>query len=447
MKKYDVAVIGAGSIGVRAASLAAAGGAQVVLLDSASYAKKAGYDDSLGRQFLVDAAMRPKATWATVKKTVAAEVEKTLARNTADKLRDRDVATLFGAVKLHEDLSITVGGDSVMAKKVILAMPSMPRQPVSMGLRKDMVVTPGSLVQLKSKPRSVVVVGAGISGVETAFALAGLGVAVHLVDHNSRILKQLDEEAARVIADRLTARGVTIYTSASIPKVVARRGGKTVSISRYHNLVTIRVSQVVLATGPALRPVRGLKNLVRIEEGNIEVDALWRTSNHRIYAVNDSTDRVCGYGQSSLPLVNAVMHAVKGTAAKADFDVPYVVRVSPEVASVGPVESQLTREGIEYDSLQYSYADLGIMGRGEGFIKLLVDKKRCIMATTIVGAGAGASIGYFAHMAADGDTLDDLRELLVPSDTLVGRVAQAVPARAVSVVSPVARFFMTFAKK
>lgn len=447
MKKFDVAVIGAGSIGVRAARLAAANGARVLLLDATSNAKKIGYDESLGRKLFVEAALRQKATWTSVKRIVAVEAARSLAGDTAETLREQGIETMFGAITVNEDISVTIGPEKIAAKKILIATPAMPKMPVSMGCKKDMVVTTAGLPGLSSKPRSVVVIGAGISGVETAHALANLGVSVHLVDHNSRILKHIDEEAASVITENLISRGVKIYTSASIPKITSVKGGKSVTISRYHNLAQVKVSQVVLATGPAMRTVKGLKKLVHIEEGTYQVDLQWRTSNPRIYAITDNTDRVCGYGQSGLPVVSAVSHAVLGKVVKNNFDVPYAVRTTPEVASVGPVESLLTREGISYESLRYTYGDLGMAGTSGGFIKLLVDKKRRIMAATIVGPEAGASIGYFAHMAADGDTLDDLRELLIPGDTLVGRVAQQIPLLAASPPNPVARFFMTFAKK
>lgn len=447
MKRFDVAVIGAGSLGVRAAVLAAANGASVVLADTAAQARAIGYDDSVGHRLFIEASAEPRANWSSIKKYVAAETERRHDRYDAESLRAKGIRLAFGPIRMHEDISLSVGSDKIAAKRVLIATPAPPRMPVSMGLKKDMVVVSGNLYKLRSKPRSVVVVGAGITGVETAYALSRMGVTVHLVDHNPRILKELDEEASRIVTDRLAAHGVHIYTSASIPKVAAAKGGKTVTISRYHNLVQVKVSHIVLATGPALRQIRGLKHLVQIEDGTISVDDMWRTSNHRIYAINDNTDRICGYGQSSQPLVSAVMHIVKGAGGRTGFAAPYAIRVEPEIATVGPTESRLTREGITFEVLRFSYEDLGIPGQPRGFVKLLVDDSRRIMSATTVGSGAADSIGYFAHMAADGDTVDDLRELLVPDDTLVGRFANRIPAKSTATFSPVRRFFMTFAKK
>ncbi len=300
--------------------------------------------------------------------------------------------------------------DTATAKNILIAAGSevMPLPGVTIDEKK--IVSSTGALELTEVPKHLVVVGAGIIGLELGSVWRRLGAEVTVVEFLDRICPGIDDEITKFFQRALAKQGLKFklgskVTSAKINGAEASESGVTLTIepSKGGAAETLQADVVLVAIGR--RPyVAGLgldKAGVKLtERGRIAVDAHFQTSVPGIYAIGDVIDGPMLAHKASEDGI-ACVETLAGQKGHVNWDlVPSVVYTQPEVAWVGKSEEQLKAAGVAYKVGKYPFtADPRSRANAatEGFVKVLSDKTTDrVLGVHIFGAEAGTMIGEAA---------------------------------------------------
>ncbi|MCX6394001.1 MAG: FAD-dependent oxidoreductase [Solirubrobacterales bacterium] len=231
-KPYHVAIIGLGSAGLTAARTAAELGLSVIAVERARAGGDCLWSGCVPSKTLIAsgrvAAVARDAerfgistgevtvdrgkVWSRIRQV---REEIALADDNLDRYRELGVDIREGPAKLVGTRGISVGGEFIPARRMVIATGSRPRIPLVEGLAAADPLTADTLWDLPAPPEDLIILGAGPSGVEIAQAMARIGTRVRLIHRNERILPKEDPILAEVLEERLTADGVEIIANAT----------------------------------------------------------------------------------------------------------------------------------------------------------------------------------------------------------------------------------------
>ncbi len=312
---------------------------------------------------------------------------------------------------------VKVGDEVHTAKNIIVASGSVPSSLPGIDVDEETIVTSTGALALKKIPKSVVVIGAGVIGLEMGSVYKRLGAEVTVVEFLDAITPGMDAEVARAFQKLLTKQGIKFVMGAAVQGVAKGKNKNTVTykLRKDDSEATIDAEVVLVATGR--KPYTdglGLDALgVAMEQrGQIKIDDHWQTSVKGIYAIGDA---VVGpmLAHKAEDEGMAVAEVVAGKHGHVNYGViPGVIYTSPEVASVGKTEEQLKEEGRAYKVGKFSFmgnARAKAIFQGDGFVKLLADKATDrILGAHIIGPCAGDLIHEICVAMEFGASAQDL---------------------------------------
>ena len=296
---------------------------------------------------------------------------------------------------------VKVGDEVHSAKNIIIATGSEPASLPGIEIDEDTVVTSTGALSLKKIPKSVVVIGAGVIGLEMGSVYKRLGAEVTVVEFLDAITPGMDGEVAKSFQKILAKQGINFVLGAAVQGVTKGKGKNTVAykLRKDDSEHTIDAEVVLVATGR--KPYTdglGLAELgVEMEpRGQIKTDAHWATNVKGIYAIGDA---IVGpmLAHKAEDEGMAVAEVVAGKHGHVNYDViPGVIYTTPEVASVGKTEEALKAEGRAYKVGKFSFMGNGrakAVFQADGFVKLIVDAgSDRILGCHIIGPAAGDMI-------------------------------------------------------
>jgi len=284
-------------------------------------------------------------------------------------------------------------------------------------------------------PKSLLVIGGGIIGLELANVYAAHGTDVDIVEMTDTLIPGADRDLVKPLARRMSSRCGNIWTSTKVTGIKASKKSLKASFEGKDAPKSKDYDRVLAAIGrkPNGKKI-GAENVgVKVDDrGFITIDKQCRTSVDNIFAIGD----VSGEPQ----LAHRATHQGKVAAEccageKAAFDakvIPSVVYTDPEVAWTGVTETQAKKDGIEYEKGAFPWAASGRalgMGVSEGLTKILFDKDSGIaIGAGAVGPGAGeliAELGLAIEMGCDAH---DIGLTVHPHPTLSETVGMAAEA-------------------
>jgi len=296
---------------------------------------------------------------------------------------------------------VKVGDEVHNAKSIVIASGSEPSSLPGIEIDEKTVVTSTGALALPKVPKSMVVIGAGVIGLEMGSVYARLGAEVTVVEFLDAITPGMDGEVQKTFQRILTKQGLKFIMGAAVQGVTTARGKNTVTykLRKDDSEGTLEAEVVLVATGrkPYTEGL-GLDALgVAMEpRGQVKIDAHWQTSIKGIYAIGDA---VVGpmLAHKAEDEGMAVAEVIAGKHGHVNYGViPGVIYTAPEVANVGKTEEQLKEEGRAYKVGKFSFMGNGrakAVFQGEGFVKLLVDKDTDrILGCHIIGPSAGELI-------------------------------------------------------
>jgi len=308
---------------------------------------------------------------------------------------------------------------------------------------KTVVSSTGAL-SLTKPPKKLIVVGAGVIGLELGSAWRRLGAEVTVVEFLDRILPGMDGEVAKQAQRLLEKQGFAFHLDSKVTSVDNAASGAKATIEPAAGGAPQRLDADVVLVAIGRRPYTqglGLEALgVATERGRIVVDARFAASLPGLYAIGDVI-RGPMLAHKAEDEGVALAEILAGQAGHVNYDViPSVVYTSPEIASVGKTEEELKAAGIDYAVGKFPFAANGrarAMRRVDGFVKVLADATTDrVLGVHIVGFGAGEMIHEAAVLMEFGGASEDLARTCHAHPTLseaVKEAALAVEKRAIHV--------------
>ncbi len=308
---------------------------------------------------------------------------------------------------------------------------------------KTIVSSTGALAHAKP-PKRLIVVGAGVIGLELGSVWRRLGAEVTVVEFLDRILPGMDGEVAKQSQRMLEKQGFTFHLGHKVARVERSAAGlkATIEPAAGGEAKTLDADVVLVAIGR--RPYTqglGLEALgVAMERGQVVIDAHFATNVPGLYAIGD-VERGPMLAHKAEDEGVALAEILAGQAGHVNYDViPGVVYASPEIASVGKTEEELKAAGIAYAVGKFPFAANGrarAMRHTDGFVKVLADAASDrVLGVHIVGFGAGEMIHEAAVLMEFGGSAEDLARTCHAHPTMseaVKEAALAVAKRAIHV--------------
>ena len=301
---------------------------------------------------------------------------------------------------------------------------------------EKIVVSSTGALTLDKVPAHLVVVGAGVIGLELGSVWNRLGSKVTVIEYLDRILPGMDNEVAKQFNRMLEKQGFTFKMSSKVTGVALAGAGADVSFEPVAGgaAETIAADVVLIATGrtPYTEGL-GLEAVgVALERGKIVIDNHFATNVAGIYAIGDVV-RGPMLAHKAEDEGVAVAEILAGQHGHVNYDViPGVVYTMPEVASVGKTEEELQAAGIAYKIGKFPFTANGrarAMRHTDGFVKILADATTDrVLGAHIIGAGAGEMIHEAAVLMEFGGSAEDLARTCHAHPTMSEAVKEAAMA-------------------
>lgn len=378
-----------------------------------------------------------KALMAHKDKTVKSNVE-----GVAYLFKKNKVEWIKGAAKVvgagKVSVALNAGGtQDITAKNIVIAtgsdVASLPSLPID---EKRIVSSTGALA-LSEVPKSMVLVGGGVIGLEMGSVWQRLGAKVTVVEFLDRIMPGMDGEVSKQMQRILQKQGMAfeLSTKVTAAKVTAKGVTLTVEPAAGGDAKAIETDIVLVAVGR--RPFTdalGLKDagVALDEKGRVAVDAHYQTNVPGVYAIGDV---IAGpmLAHKAEDEGMAVAEILAGQHGHVNYDaIPSVVYTWPECASVGKTEEQLKAEGVAYKIGKFPFTANGrarAMNSTDGFVKILADATTDrILGAHMIGPVVGEMIAEITLAIEFGGSAEDVARTCHPHPTLTEAVREAALA-------------------
>ncbi|MBT4953556.1 MAG: dihydrolipoyl dehydrogenase, partial [Rhodobacteraceae bacterium] len=312
---------------------------------------------------------------------------------------------------------VKVGDESHQAKNIIIASGSTPSSLPGIEIDEKTVVSSTGALSLAKIPKKLVVIGAGVIGLELGSVYARLGSDVTVVEFLNAITPGMDAEVQKTFQRILKKQGLKFIMGAAVSGVekLKTKAKVNYTLRKDDSAHQIDADTVLVATGrKPFTDGLGLADLgIEVSErGQIKTDSHWQTNISGIYAIGDAIDGPM-LAHKAEDEGMAAAEVIAGKHGHVNYDViPGVIYTHPEVANVGQTEAQLKEQGRAYKVGKFNFMGNGRAKAnfaGDGFVKLLADAQTDrILGAHIIGPSAGDLIHEICVAMEFGASAEDL---------------------------------------
>jgi len=337
------------------------------------------------------------------------------------------VTILTGTARFVDAHTVSIDGAGgqprqVSAENIVIATGTRPARPASVDFDERTVIDSDGIIHLKRVPRSMVVAGAGVIGIEYASMFAALGTKVTVVEQRDRMLEFCDLEVVEALKYHLRDLAVTFRFGETVAAVEARPEGAIASLASGKRIPADTVMYSAGRQGMTDDLDLPAAGLAADKRGRIAVDEFYRTAVPHIYAVGD----VIGFpalAATSMEQGRLAAHHACGEPVH-DFSKlqPIGIYSLPEISFIGKTEDQLTEECVPFEVGVSRYRELArgqIIGDSYGVLKLLVSPlDRKLLGVHVFGTGATELVHIGQAVMGCGGTIDYLVDAVFNYPTL-----------------------------
>lgn len=356
-------------------------------------------------------------------------------KNKIDAFRGAGRITAAGKVQVTADVGAK---QTIDTKAIVIATGSDSTPLPGVEIDEQRIVTSTGALELKSVPKRLLVVGAGVIGLEIGSVWRRLGSQVTVVEFLDRILPGMDGEIAKHGQRIFQKQGFQFRLGSKVTGVTSKKSGLQVNIAPATGEGQSEISEAdIVLVSIGRRPYTqglGLEEIgVALDErGRVRTDDHFRTNIDGIYAIGDviAGPMLAHKGEDEGA---AVAEIVAGQAGHVNYEaIPSVVYTMPEIAVIGRSEEELKAAGIEYRIGKFPFSANGrarAMNHTEGFVKVLADKiTDRVLGVHILGASAGELIQEAAVLMEFGGSAEDLARTTHAHPTMSEAVREAAMA-------------------
>lgn len=438
--EYDIAIIGGGPAGYNAAEKAAINGLKTVLFEKNAIGGVCLNEGCIPTKTLLYSAklldnMKGASKYGILEGEQAGfDLGKIISR------KDKVVKKLTGGVKMKltssgveivEGVATLLGEKSdkiriscneveYVVKYVLVCTGSDTIIPPIKGLADVAYWTSKEALEIKELPKSLVIIGGGVIGIEFASFFNSMGVKVTVIEMMPEILGAMDKETSAMLRKEYAKKGIDFHLNTKVTEV----SPEGVTIEKDSKTSIINADRILLSVGRKANIDKvGLSNLsVEILRNGVKVNEYMQTSHPRVYACGDIT----GYSMLAHTAIResdvAVNHILGIDDPMSYKAIPGVVYTNPEIAGIGKTEEELKAAGTYYQVLKlpmaYSGRFVAENELGNGLCKLIIDEEAKIIGCHMLGNPASELI-TIAGMAIEQElTVDDFRKVVFPHPTV-----------------------------
>ena len=323
---------------------------------------------------------------------------------------------------------------TIEAKNIVIATGSDSAALPGIDIDEKTVVTSPGALELNSVPEKMIVVGAGVIGLEMGSVWRRLGSEVTVVEFLDRVLPGMDGDVGKQFQRMLAKQGMTFKLSSKVTGVNKEGNRLKVSVEPANGGETDTLEADIVLVAIGRKPYTDGLGLAEAgvaldDKGRVKTDAHFKTNVDGIYAIGDV---IAGpmLAHKAEDEGMAIAEILAGDVGHVNYNViPNVVYTYPEVASVGKTEEELKEAGVEYVVGKFPFMANGrarAMLHTDGFVKILADKKTDrVLGGHIVGFGAGDMIHEIAVLMEFGGSSEDLGRTCHAHPTLSEAVREA----------------------
>ena len=455
MDKTDLLIIGSGPGGYRTASYAAKNGLQVTIIEK----------DQLGGTCLNAGCIPTKCLAHDAEVRIAAlssfdtlpslDFVKVMERKNGvlSQLREGintllnqpNINLIKGEAHFVSDHIVEVGDRKIEAKNIIIATGSQAKLPpfinredyLNSPTLKRSVVTSTELLSIEKLPERLIIIGAGVIGMEFASAFAAFGCQVVVVEYMKECLPMIDSDIAKRLRKMLEKRGVTFYMQSAVEKVIPPTEEDNVDtivvFNKKEKEIKLEADLVLIATGrqPNVMDIGLDSTNIEYSLKGIPVDKNMETNIKGVYAIGDVNARQMLAHAATFQGFRAVNHILSKQDNICLEIMPSAIFTYPEAACVGKTEEQCKESGINYTIRKGFYRSNGkalSMNETEGMIKILIGEDGLILGGHAYGSHSADLIQELSALMNRDTTLDEICDIIhihptlseILQDTLIG---------------------------
>ena len=455
MDKTDLLIIGSGPGGYRTASYAAKNGLHVTIIEK----------DQLGGTCLNAGCIPTKCLAHDAEVRIAAlssfdtlpslDFVKVMERKNGvlNQLRDGinillnqpNINLIKGEAHFVSDHIVEVGDRKIEAKNIIIATGSQAKLPPFINREdylnnptlKRSVVTSTELLSIEKLPERLIIIGAGVIGMEFASAFAAFGCQVVVVEYMKECLPMIDSDIAKRLRKMLEKRGVTFYMQSAVEKVIPPTEEDNVDtvvvFNKKDKEIKLEADLVLVATGrqPNVMDIGLDSTNIEYSLKGIPVDKNMETNINGVYAIGDVNARQMLAHAATFQGFRAVNHILSKQDNIRLEIMPSAIFTYPEAACVGKTEEQCKETGINYTIRKGFYRSNGkalSMNETEGMIKILIGEDGLILGGHAYGSHSADLIQELSALMNRDTTLDEICDIIhihptlseILQDTLIG---------------------------
>ncbi|BDA86799.1 dihydrolipoyl dehydrogenase [Aureimonas sp. SA4125] len=298
----------------------------------------------------------------------------------------------------------------------------------------QVIVSSDNAIALPKVPKTMVVVGGGVIGVELGSVWSRLGAKVTVIEYLGKLLGSMDGEVSAQFQKLIAKQGIEVKLNAKVTGVERKGEGASVTFEPVAGGAAEAIDADVVLVATGRRPFTaglGLEELgiATDRAGRIEIDAHFQTNVPGIYAIGDAV-RGQMLAHKAEDEGVALAEILAGQAGHVNYGViPAVVYTAPEVASIGRTEEELKADGVAYKVGKFPFTANGrarAMLATDGFVKILADKDTDrVLGVHILGHNAGDLVHEAAILMEFGGSAEDLARTSHAHPTLSEAVREA----------------------
>ncbi len=360
-------------------------------------------------------------------------------------LNQPNINLIKGEAHFVSDHIVEVGDRKIEAKNIIIATGSQAKLPpfinredyLNSPTLKRSVVTSTELLSIDELPKRLIIIGAGVIGMEFASAFAAFGCQVVVVEYMKECLPMIDSDIAKRLRKMLEKRGVTFYMQSAVEKVIPPTEEDNVDtvvvFNKKDKEIKLEADLVLIATGrqPNVMDIGLDSTNIEYSLKGIPVDKNMETNIKGVYAIGDVNARQMLAHAATFQGFRAVNHILSKQDNICLEIMPSAIFTYPEAACVGKTEEQCKETGVKYTIRKGFYRSNGkalSMNETEGMIKILIGEDGLILGGHAYGSHSADLIQELSALMNRDTTLEEICDIIhihptlseILQDTLIG---------------------------
>lgn len=333
--------------------------------------------------------------------------------------------------------------EMLIPKNVIIATGSRPRSLPGLTIDGTQVMTSDEALLMTELPKSILIVGGGVIGIEWASMLNDFGVEVTVIEYADRIIPTEDADVSKEMQKLLAKKGITFATSAKVlaETLETSDGSVTISAELKGETKTFTADKMLVSVGRQANVENiGIENTdILVDKGFVQVKDTFQTKESHIYAIGDVIGGLQLAHVASHEGITAVEHIAGQKTHAIDYNlVSRCIYSNPEAASVGITQQQAKEQGFDVKVGKFSFKAIGkalVYGESDGFVKIIADKKtNDILGVHMIGPHVTDMISEAGLAMVLDATPWEIANTIHPHPTLsevMGEAALAVEGKAI----------------